>query len=226
VGTTYSLPQGQIQAQIASTGEWTASQIAVDDHGLTSVGTRETFFAGRGAASVCCGGQDRLDDGSVVSWGVWKSSSAASAEVVLEGRRFIAPELGESLQYMMGSATREMPGSGSTRFLPKNGFLANASGAIAVDFVKRDVRLENLGFALDGFTFSGLNGAASYASGQGSGFFKGNYTSGSCTGCSGFSPTGSAYSGNFVGATANGLIFSTILQTGNGTSAGTHLFRP
>jgi hypothetical protein len=92
------------------------------------------------------------------------------------------------------------------------------------DFGARQVTLNNLGFTLGNYGFSGLNGQATYAT-TGSGYFSGNYTSGACLNCPGFSATSSAFTGNFVGKAANGLIFSSIMQTGSGTVSGVHLFK-
>jgi hypothetical protein len=40
-----------------------------------------------------------------------------------------------------------------------------------------------------------------------------------------FAPEASAFGGNFVGNEANGLVFTSILQTGKGTVSGLHLFK-
>jgi hypothetical protein len=99
------------------------------------------------------------------------------------------------------------------------------NGSVAVDFLNRGVAVQNLGFSLGGLVFSGLNGVASYSAQALSGGFLGNYSSGSCAGCTAFSATGSAFGGNFVGRDADGLVFSTIMQTGNGTSGGVTLLK-
>jgi hypothetical protein len=91
--------------------------------------------------------------------------------------------------------------------------------------VTRDVALQSLGFTVDGLVFSGLTGTANYAADVRSGGFSGNYTAGSCTGCAGFSPEASVFGGNFLGQAADGLVLSTILITGNGTSGGVTLLK-
>jgi hypothetical protein len=87
------------------------------------------------------------------------------------------------------------------------------------------VTLQGLGFALDGQVFSGLTGSARYDAQTPSGAFSGNYTGGSCTGCAAFAPGASVFGGNFLGQSADGLVLSTILLTGNGTSGGVTLFQ-
>jgi hypothetical protein len=124
---------------------------------------------------------------------------------------------------MLGLATVAMPTSGAAVFTPAGGFLGGVSGSIGVNFVTRAVTVNNLGFTLSGLSFSALNGTASYSQSVASGFFSGNYSSGNCVGCTGFSPTASAFTGNFVGSAASGLIYSTIMQTGSGTVSGIHL---
>jgi hypothetical protein len=130
------------------------------------------------------------------------------------------------VDYVFADATRQMPTSGTAVFTPSGGMLANPSGTIAVNFVTRAVAVQNLGFSIGGLVFSGLNGSATYSDRIASGAFGGNYASGSCAGCTGFVPQSSAFNGNFVGRDANGLIFSTILLTGqNSVSAGVQLFK-
>ena len=159
-----------------------------------------------------------------MNWGGWTSSPTASALVTVNGVLKQSPELGSSVSYMMAPPTPAMPTSGMVTFAPLGGPNFSAvSGTISTDFGARQVTLNNLGFTVGGYGFSGLNGQAGYGT-SGSGFFSGNYSSGNCSGCVGFSPTASAFTGNFVGAAANGLIFSSILQTGNGTVSGVHLF--
>jgi hypothetical protein len=83
------------------------------------------------------------------------------------------------------------------------------------------VQLNNLGFDLSGYTFRNLNSAATdFSSSIASGFFKGNYSSGSCASCPAFAPTSSVFSGNFLGKNASGLMFSTVLATGVNPSTG------
>jgi hypothetical protein len=117
-----------------------------------------------------------------------------------------------------------MPTTGTATYAPVGGFLGAVTGNITTNFVNRTVSVNNLGFSTSGLSFSGLNGAASYSSGIASGYFSGKYSSGNCVGCTGFVPTSSAFSGNFVGGAASGLVYSSIMQTGNGTVSGLHLF--
>ena len=182
----------------------------------------QPFYALRGGATASGLASATLADGGRVYWGSWLSTPAASARVTVNGVPVQAPVLGQ-VDFMFGEATRTMPGTGSAVYTPTGGSLGNVSGNIGVNFVTRNVTLNSLGFTLGGFTFSGLTGNAVY--GDGSGFFQGNYSSGSCAGCPGFVPQASAFGGNFAGRNADGLIFSTFLLTGNGTLSGVQLFQ-
>lgn len=207
------------------TGEWKGDQYSVNGGALQSVGGTGELLAQRQGATQGPVGSTALADGSQVYWGQWLSAPGASATVVLGNSTLTAPAL-STLDWIAGDATRQMPGSGTAVFTPAGGGnLAGVSGTIAVDFANRGVAVQNLGFTLDGLVFSGLNGAASYSAQALSGGFLGNYSSGSCSGCVAFSPGGSAFGGNFVGRDADGLVFSTILQTGNGTSGGITLLK-
>jgi hypothetical protein len=214
------------QLSIAATTEWRVGSYLVAGDTLESVGARDTgasLRAARGTAAVANRGSVALGDGSTAYWGSWLSTPDASAVVEVSGQRRSAPELGQ-VDYLYGTATRQMPTSGSAVFTPAGGLLANAGGSIAVNFVSRDIAVQNLGFSVGNLAFSGLNGSATYDDRIGSGGFKGNYTAGQCSGCAGFTPLSSTFGGNFVGTNANGLAFSTILLTGNGTASGVHLF--
>ena len=135
-----------------------------------------------------------------------------------------APALGR-VDYIVADAPRIMPTSATAVFTPAGGLMNPMTGSVAVNFVNRNVTLQNLGFQIGSLTFSGLNGQSTYDARIASGAFSGNYTSGACTGCAAFTPLSSAYTGNFVGRDANGLVFSTFLQTGSGGSAsGVQLF--
>jgi hypothetical protein len=131
-----------------------------------------------------------------------------------------------NIDYVIAQATRQMPGTGTADFTPmaNAGSLGQTTGTIRVDFQNRSVDLLNLGFNINGLSFSGLNGSSGYAQTSASGAFNGNYTQGTCTGCSAFTPQSSVFTGNFVGRSADGLVFSTIMLTGAGTASGVHLF--
>lgn len=209
---------------IASTNEWGADKYVQKNGVLESVGSANGFSAQRSGASTCCQSSHVMGDGTSVYWGAWNSTVGASATVSVSGSTLSTPVLGPTVQYMMGDATKQMPTSGSAEFKPVGGFLTAASGSISVNFITRQINLNNLGFSLSGLSFSGLNGSTTYDASIASGFFRGNYTSGSCLGCTTFSPTSSVYMGNFVGSSANGLILANMMQNGPSTVAGTHLF--
>jgi hypothetical protein len=142
----------------------------------------------------------------------------------VNGAEISAPQLGQ-VDYVMGEATRQMPSSNTATFAPSGGSLTGASGTISVNFATRDVLVQNLGFGIGALTFSGLNGETKFDARIASGNFGGNYSSGICAGCVAFNPQSSVFGGSFVGKNADGLVFSTILLTGNnGTASGVHLF--
>jgi hypothetical protein len=223
VGISYSIDPGGGAVGVASTTDWSASQVSITNNQLQSVGTQSNFLARAGSASQVQTGEYALADGTKVYWGAWNSLPGASASVTESGVLRSAPQLGPTVNYMFGSSTPAMPTSGTATLLPVGGNFGAAGGSIFADFGARQVTLNNLGFTLGSNVFSGLNGQSTYAN-SGSGYFNGNYSSGTCTGCTAFSPTSSAFTGNFVGKAANGLIFSTIMQTGSGTASGVHLF--
>jgi hypothetical protein len=152
------------------------------------------------------------------------SSPGASAVVTVNQVPVVAPALG-MVDFMYGEATRQMPTSSTATFTPTGGMLQNPSGTISVNFATRDVALVNLGFSIEGLAFSGLAGSARYSDKVASGIFTGNYTAGTCAGCAAFAPQSSAFGGNFVGRSAEGLLFSTFLFTGTGTVSGLQLFQ-
>ncbi len=227
VGVSYAeLGQGGVSVATASTNEWTLAQAISDGAGLQKVGDSTGFQAVRGTAVATQDGSGVLADGSAYSWGHW---SAPGFSVSSQGSAIAG--LGPQVAWMQGDATRAMPTVGSVHFAPAGGMLGNVIGDISVDFLNRKVQLNNLGFDLAGYTFRNLNSAATdYSSSIASGFFKGNYASGSCTGCSAFSPTASAFSGNFLGKDASGLMLSNVMATGvnpttgAATAAGLHVF--
>lgn len=223
VGVSYTtIANATTQVAIASTNEWSLDQEIEDSNGLIKVGDSTDFLANRDKASSSVTDKLDLGDGSTVTWGKWQSGT--NGNFTVSAKDSPISNLGPQFQYMIGQATREMPTTGTASFIPAGGFLDNATGSIDVDFVNRNVALNNLGFGIDNLAFSGLNGASTYSDSIGSGFFKGNYTSGSCTGCTAFSPNASVFTGNFMGENANGLMFSTIMQTGTDTVAGVHTF--
>lgn len=226
VGVSYGIQSSQEAPAVfvASTNEWILEKVETDAEGLVKVGDANEFQASRGKAGSVKAGSLNLSDGTTVSWGIWQSTPSASASVSTSGTSITSPYLGPEFQYMIGQATREMPSTGTATFNPAGGFLNNVSGSIGVDFVNRNLRIDNLGFKLGELTFANLNGSATYSNSIASGFFKGNYSAGSCSGCTAFSPNASAFTGNFLGKEASGLMFSSILSTGTGTVSGVHAF--
>ena len=223
ISYTVALASGN-QVHLANAAEWKGDSYRVSSGVLESLGAvGSSFQAQRGNAANVPGGNVVLGDGATAYWGSWLSTPTASATVTVSG--VSSPALGP-VDYVLADATRQMPGSGTAVFTPSGGSLTQTSGQIAVNFVTRGVELRNLGFNIGGLVFSGLNGASTYDARIASGTFGGNYTSGTCTGCSGFTPQGSSYNGSFVGRNADGLVFSTILLTGaGGTASGVHLFK-
>jgi hypothetical protein len=211
---------------IATSNEWRGDKYRVANGVLESVGASGEFLAQQLNAAAGNQGNATLADGSAVYWGSWLSTPTASAAVTAGGTALLSPRLG-LVDYMYGDATQQMPTANTAVFSPRDtlgnptGMLGNPSGTIAVNFATRDVTLQNLGFNIGGLAFSGLNGSTRYDANIASGYFTGNYTSGSCQGCTAFTPQSSNYGGSFVGRDANGLIFSTILLTGNPTGATT-----
>jgi hypothetical protein len=231
VGISYAINAGAISVAVASTTDWSASQVKTGNNGtqLVSVGDQANFIAQAGSAAHSGNsngsGSATLLDGTVVNWGAWLGGGAS---VTVKGA-YTSSALDPTVSYMMAQSTTAMPTSGTVTLTPAGGNFQNVSGNISADFGARQVTVNNLGFTLQNATFTGLNGNATYGS-TGSGFFSGNYSAGNCSaGCAGFSPTASSFTGNFVGKAANGLIFSSILQTGNSTGnatvAGVHLFK-
>lgn len=215
---------------IAVSSEWPGGKYRTNGGVLESLSSAG-LSAQRGGAALGNGGtpgSTLLADGVTTAyWGSWLSSVGSSATLTVQGTPYTAAAGGlGNFDYVMAQATRQMPGTGSADFVPLAGAgsLGQASGTIRVDFLHQSVDLLNLGFSINGLTFSGLNGSSSYASTSGSGAFSGNYTSGSCTGCTAFTPQSSLYTGNFVGRAADGLVFSTLMLTGDGTASGVHLF--
>jgi hypothetical protein len=213
---------------IASSNEWRPDKYSAGSGAsagvLDSVGLAGDFLAQRGGASTAATGRLLLSDGATTAyWGTWLSTPEASASVTVGGVPVTAPALG-AVDYVIAEATRQMPTTGTATFTPAGGPMSNVTGTISVNFVGRDVTLNNLGFDIGALNFSGLGGTARYDANTASGKFSGNYSSGSCNGCLSFLPTASVFGGNFVGANANGLVFSTILLTGSGQVSGVHLF--
>jgi len=223
VGVSYVQAQSTAPLSIASTNEWTRSQVSTDGAGLVSVGDANTLLATRAAATPQAGGALTLPDGSPVSWGYWQTNPG-SFTVAANGS--LVADLGPQFQYLIGEATPVMPGSGTATYNPAGGPLANVRGSIGVDFANRAVQLNNLGFDIGTLAFRNLNGSATYSNSIASGFFSGNYNNtGTCTGCTAFAPSASVFTGNFLGLGAAGLMFSTVLSTGSGTVSGLHTFQ-
>lgn len=222
---TVSLPSGT-SASVANAAEWKSDAFRLDGEVLDGLGNAAIGFqAQRQNASAVPGGRTTLADGSIAYWGAWLSTPGASASVTVSGQTLAAPQLGP-VDYAYADATRSMPTTGTAVFSPAGGSLGQASGTVAVNFVTRGVELQNLGFNIGSLAFSGLNGSATYSDRIASGTFGGNYSSGTCTGCTAFTPLSSSFGGSFVGRNADGLVFSTFLLTGGGGSAaGVHVFR-
>jgi hypothetical protein len=226
VGVSYSQQVSGVGVEAASTNEWTLNQVVSDASGLQKVGDITGFQATRGSATPIQDGSGVLGDGSAYSWGHW---SAPGYSVSSQGSP--VGGLGSQLNWMVGDATRAMPTTGSVNFTPAGGMLGNVLGNIGVDFLNRKVTVNNLGFDLGGYTFRNLNSAATeYSTSIASGFFKGNYNSGTCNTCTAFSPTASVFTGNFLGKDASGLMYSTVMatgvnpKTGAATVGGVHVF--
>lgn len=222
---TVTLPSGSA-ASVASASEWKSDAFRLDGTALAGLGNAAGGFqAQRGNATEVPGGSTPLADGSLAYWGGWLSTPAASASVTVSGQSVVAPQLG-LVQYAYGDATRVMPTTGTAVFSPAGGALAQAAGSVAVNFATRGVQLQNLAFQIGSQAFSGLNGSATFDARIASGTFGGNYSSGVCSGCSAFTPLSSSFGGSFIGANADGLVFSTFLLTGAGGSAsGVHVFK-
>lgn len=209
---------------VASPNEWRADGVRVSAGVLDEVrAANNDPIANRGGAAMANQGSATLSDGTVAYWGRWLVSASSTASVNVSGQSRTAPSLG-NVDYVFAEAPRAMPNTGTATFTPAGGGLNQVQGAIAVDFVSRNVALQNLGFQIGSQTFSGLTGSSRFDNAVGSGAFSGNYTGGSCSGCAGFTASASLYFGNFIGASANGLVFSTLLNTGTGNVAGVHLF--
>lgn len=222
VGMSYTL-EGNPPTSIATTNEYPAQQVVTTAGGaLVSAGEPSGLLASQGNADNFDVGAKSLADGSMVHWGKWNSSQLGTFTLTSAGMPIA--NVGPEFHYMVGQATRSMPLAGVVTFVPGGGFLGDVNGTIGVDFGQRIISINNLGFAANDFSFSGLQGTATYAPTSASGFFSGNYSAGSCVGCEAFSPNASSFTGNFLGQDASGLMFSTILQTGDGTASGLHLF--
>jgi hypothetical protein len=226
VGVGYEYQSSIGPFALAAASEFTGDRYTLSGANtvLDAAGAEGQFHVQRLGATNVPDGSVALADGSRAYWGRWLSQPGASASVTAPdpanpGRTVPVAPLGD-VAYVFGQATTAMPTVGTAVFTPAGGSLANVSGSIAVNFVTRDVGLQNLGFSIGPLAFSGLNGSASYAA-SGSGAFTGNYSSGACSGCAAFAATAGGFSGNFLGRDAAGLVFSTILFTGNGGGAGT-----
>jgi hypothetical protein len=227
VGLAYRLVDGAITVSSILPNEWRSGEVSISADGvLQSAGTGTTSVElRRGAASPAATGRADLPGGGVAYWGAWLSAAGASASLRSGTTTTTAPALGR-VDWITADTPQALPGSGSYEFRPVGGSLADVTGTIRVDIPSRGVTLNDLGFRIDGLTFAGLRGSATYDDSRlASAPFVGNYSAGTCTGCSGFVPGSSVFAGQFVGRQAHGLVFSTVLLTGGGgTAAGVHLF--
>lgn len=227
VGLAYTLVDGSITVSSILPNEWKAGEVTVSPDGvLQRVGTPGTSVeALRAGATATATGRADLSGGSVAFWGAWLSAPGASATLRTGSTVAQAPGLGR-IDWISADTPLAMPGSGVFDFTPVGGSLRDVTGSIRVDIASRGVTLNDLGFRIDSFSFSGLRGSATYDDSRiASAPFVGNYSAGSCTGCTGFVPGASVFAGQFVGREAQGLVFSTVLLTGGGgTAAGVHLF--
>ncbi|MBF0471541.1 MAG: hypothetical protein HQL48_09205, partial [Gammaproteobacteria bacterium] len=222
IGFNFEAVTEGVSVESAATSEWVVDQISIDKNGLQRFGDTEDFFANRYQAEIDATNSINLADGSQLTWGEW--SSGDNGSFILSSGGEVIENVIPEFRYMIGQATAIMPTTGQATFTPSVGYMQNITGDISVNFLNRNVAINNLGFSLEQFQFSGLNGGATYSE-NGSGFFKGNYSSGICAGCSAFSPAASVFTGNFIGNEADGLLYSTIMQTGEeGTKAGVHAF--
>lgn len=230
VGLAYTVRDGALSLSTILPSEWKGGESGLTADGvLQSAGTVGTSFeARRGGATVDATGRAVLADGSVAYWGAWLSAPGATAQVRsglgTSARVSQAPELGR-VDWVVGEAPRVLP-TADVVFTPRGGSLEAISGSIRVNGPAQTVSFSDLGFRIGSLSFSGLAGSADYRSSTlASGGFAGNYTAGSCSGCSGFVANSSVFAGNFVGREAHGLVFSTLLLTGEGnTASGVHLF--
>ena len=235
IGLAYGDSSSGLPLNLVITNEYRGERYRINDNVPQAVGIDRDFFAQRANARVDLQGSTPLGDGSSAYWGRWISSSPNASASIRVGQpdAIVAPQLG-AVDYLMAEATRQMPTSSTVIFSPfasgtGGGMVSNPSGTIAVNFANRDVALQNLGFTIGNQVFSGLTGGATYSSSIASGAFSGNYANtGACAGCADFRPTASAFTGNFVGRDANGLVFSTLLITGTAptaTASGLQLFK-
>ncbi len=226
VGLAYTLNEGTISFSTILPSEWKSGEVAVASGVLQTVGTTTgTVQLRQAGAAASATGRADLPGGGVAYWGSWLSTPGASAVLRTGARELLAPELGR-VDWITADTPLALPGSGSYTFTPVGGSLRDVTGTIRVDIAGRGVTLNDLGFRIDTLSFSGLRGTATYDDSRlASAPFIGNYTAGSCPACAGFVPGSSVFAGNFVGREGQGIIFSTLMVTGPGTTAsGVHLF--
>ncbi len=232
VSLAYTLVDGNIRVASVLPAEWRTAEVALAANGaLQAVGTRagSLQFRQDGATQAPVQRAD-LPGGGVAYWGAWLSAPGASATRRQGAVETQNPQLGSRLDWIVADTPVALPGSGSFEFTPRGGSLQDVTGTISVDMLQRRVQLNDLGFRIDTLTFSGLRGNAEFNGAadrpSASALFTGRFEEGArCPACANFSPTASAFAGNFVGRDAGGLVFSTVLSTGNGgTASGVHLF--
>lgn len=230
-GLAFAFASGNTSTvSLSDTTEWKPENYRLSNGVLESVGAEGNFQLQRQGSTNVNAGSAVLADGSSAYWGSWLPAATNGATITLKnasGATVTLPAVGP-VDYVYGQATRVLPTTGSVVFDPvaNAGSLKGITGTIKVDFVNRGVALQNLGFAIGGLNFAGLNGTADISKTIASGTFNGSYTSGTCGGCTGFAPLSSNFGGSFIGKNADGLVFSTFLQTGDGgTASGVNLFK-
>lgn len=211
--------------EVATGNEWMLSQVVTDAQGLVRAGDSTQLLAARGNAVSSTQAPITLSDGTVVTWGTWNTNP-----FTVSTNGTAVSNLGPQLQFMYGSATRDMPTTGTGSFSPVGGFFSPTTGNVAVNgnisvnFNTHLMTISNLSFQIGSLDFNNLSGTTTYSGSIASGAFLGNYSGGACANCTAFNPATSTFSGNFLGKGATGILYSTMLNTGSGTVAGSHVF--
>jgi hypothetical protein len=231
VGLAYTLVDGAIGVSTILPNEWRASEVAINTSGaLLGVGslTSSVQLRQAGAAATPVG-RAELEGGGVAYWGAWLSSPTGSAVLRSGSTELRSPALGERIDWIAADTPLTLPGSGNFEYTPRGGGLQDVTGTLRVETAARRVSFNDLGFRIGSLAFSGLAGEALYDNRPdrpvASAPFSGNYSAGSCPACAGFVAGSSVFTGNFVGREAGGIVFSTVMVTGPGsTASGVHLF--
>lgn len=233
VGLAYSLIDGAISFSTILPNEWRSTNVSLSASGVLQAvgGIDDNVQLRQAGASATAAERVELTGGGVAYWGAWLSTPAASALLRTRAGDVVSPTLGPRVDWIAADTPLTFPGSGTFEYTPRGGSLLDVTGTIRVDTAARTVLLNDLGFRIDGFRFSGLQGSASFDGRPdrpvASAPFSGNYTPGvgNCAGCAGFVQGSSLFTGQFVGRQAGGIVFSTVMVTGGGgTAAGVHLF--